>query len=206
MNKPFLWYLAKIDRVAAWTLLATMFLYFISGYGMTKGLINNTLAINLHNHWLPLILITSFSAHTCYAIHLALKRWRIWNQFTKILLFTVYVIFVGFFVYLNSFSAGFKTKNSSTMNSNQTPTPQTTQNSTVTNPTFFTLEQVGAHNKSSDCWIVLSRNVYNITDYMHSGPQSHIFCGKDNTTALSSAHGSRYSDYFSQYKVGVLRK
>jgi hypothetical protein len=103
MKRTFGWYLIKIDRMAAWALLITMFLYFISGYGMTKGLIDNKLAINIHNNWLPLILIISFSIHTCYALSLSLRRWKVWNIFTKIILFSVYTLFFIAFVYINSF-------------------------------------------------------------------------------------------------------
>jgi uncharacterized membrane protein YoaT (DUF817 family) len=40
MEKNFQWWLVKIDRVAAWTLLLVMILFFISGYGITKEIIN----------------------------------------------------------------------------------------------------------------------------------------------------------------------
>ena len=96
-------YLVKIDRVSAWILFATMLAYFISGYGMTKGLINAEIAANLHNEWLPLIMILAFCVHTFYAIHLAFERWRIWNIFTKALLVIFYTGLLSAFVWFNNF-------------------------------------------------------------------------------------------------------
>ena len=81
--------LIKLDRFFAWVLFATMLLYFISGYGMTKGLIDANLATKLHISWLTYIILIAFTVHTSYAIHLALKRWRIWNAPAKILLFLI---------------------------------------------------------------------------------------------------------------------
>lgn len=96
-------YLVKIDRLAAWGLLASILAYFISGYGMTKGIIGASLAVKIHNEILPLLAVVFFTIHTSYAVHLALKRWRIWNLFTKFLLVLAYLIFVGGIIYLDKF-------------------------------------------------------------------------------------------------------
>jgi len=218
MNKPFSWYLMKIDRIAAWILLVTMFLYFVSGYGMTKGLIDNELAVNIHNNWLPIILISAFSVHTCYALSLALKRWRLWNTATKIILVLIYIIFFGFFICINSFPSGINKKSTNTNNTiNQekeveeeddndavAPNQNTTTNSSKN--TGYTAVEVSNHNTVNDCWIIISSVVYDVSSYTHSGPQSHIFCGKDNTSALSKEHGLNYISYFTQYKIGDLTK
>ncbi len=64
-----------------------------------------------------------------------------------------------------------------------TPTP-------VATPSGYTAAQVAAHNSQGNCWIIVSGVVYDLSSYRHSGPQSHISCGGDNTSALTSAHGS----------------
>jgi uncharacterized membrane protein len=207
----------KIDRIAAWTLLITMLLFFVSGYGMTKGLINSQLAVNIHNNWLPIILISAFSFHTCYALSLALKRWKLWNTITRILLILVYILFFAFFVYINSFSSGFKKASSNTKSqtviqeseSEEDDTDEVIQNQNTsaapsTKNSSYTLAQVSTHNTTTDCWIIISNVVYDISSYSHSGPQSHLFCGEDNTSALSQAHGLNYTSYFSKYKLGDL--
>ncbi len=222
MRKNINWYLCKLDRISAWTLLATMFIYFISGYGMTKGLFDTRLATQLHNKVLPLVVLTAFSIHTFYAIRLAFKRWQIWDSFGKYLLILVYVIFIAGFLYLHFWYTKSLTKmtttNVQTQNQEETSddndekvkttTPEVTTPNQSTTPTtpakVLTTSVVAQHNSSGDCWIILSSVVYNISSYTHSGPQDHIYCGEDNTSALSSVHGSRYSSYFSSYKVGSI--
>lgn len=90
--------LIKIDRLFAWILLILMFVYFLSGYGMTKGIIEGKFASELHLNILPLAIIIAFAIHTSLAIRLALIRWKTWNAFTKILLAAIYLSFlIGFF-------------------------------------------------------------------------------------------------------------
>jgi predicted heme/steroid binding protein len=96
-------YICKIDRLSAWGLFIVMVTYFVSGYGMTKGLIPAEIAVRLHNNLLPLLAMFFFVIHTSYAIHLALKRWRIWNVFTKTFLILAYVAFLVGFVYVDRF-------------------------------------------------------------------------------------------------------
>lgn len=217
MEKNINWYLCKLDRISAWTLLATMFLYFVSGYGMTKGLFDTKLATQLHNNILPLVVLTSFSIHTFYAIRLALKRWQIWDSFGKYLLVLVYFIFIAGFLYLhfwytksltNASTSKVQTQTQITGNDvekTDTTTAEATTPGVTTAPTkTLTTTVVAQHNKSGDCWIILSGMVYDVSNYTHSGPQSHIYCGEDNTTALTSVHGSRYSSYFNSYKIGSL--
>lgn len=93
----------KIDRFFAWVLFASMTLFFISGYGMTKGIISSELAVNIHNKILPPIVIIAFTVHTWYAIHLAFIRWRIWNAVSKTFLFLFFLAFILYFGYINFF-------------------------------------------------------------------------------------------------------
>jgi len=95
--------IVKTDRFFAWILFISMLLFFISGYGMTRGIINGELAVNIHNKILPPIVIIAFVIHTWYAIHLAFKRWRIWSWFTKVLLALFFLAFIAYFGYINFF-------------------------------------------------------------------------------------------------------
>jgi len=223
MEKNINWYLCKLDRLAAWILLGTMFIYFISGYGMTKGIIDTKLATQLHNSILPLIVLTAFTVHTFYAIRLAFKRWGIWDSFGKYLLVLVYLIFITGFLYVNFWYTKAVTKATNTTKTqvqSQTtkkddesedegqkttvPTTNTTPTSSATQTKTLTTGVVSQHSSSGDCWIILSNIVYDVSNYAHSGPQSHILCGEDNTSALSNVHGSRYTSFFSSYKVGTI--
>ena len=96
------------------------------------------------------------------------------------------------------------------------PTPAattTTKSTTTPSPapvvpakTTLTPTEVKKHSSNSDCWIILSNVVYNITPYInnHTGGTGHIQCGADQTTAIGDAHGSKFNSYFSSYKVGNI--
>lgn len=102
-NNKYLPILIKIDRLASWILLIVFLLYFISGYGLTKGLIDTNLAREIHLQWLATIGMVAFLLHSGWAVHLALKRKKLWNKISRWLLISLWsLIFIGFF-YLNFF-------------------------------------------------------------------------------------------------------
>lgn len=84
----------KIARIAAWVLLIGMTLYFITGYGMTKGIINAEFAVRVHADVLPIIVGIAFLVHAGYATRLALIRWKIWRlPIAKIAWSTFFILF-----------------------------------------------------------------------------------------------------------------
>lgn len=99
MNRFFL----KLDRFAAWILMAVIIFYAVSGYGMTKGLIDRDIAQSLHLTWLGGIGIVAFVIHTFRGIYLSLLRWKVWNKATQGLLISFYVLLAGFFLYIHFF-------------------------------------------------------------------------------------------------------
>jgi cytochrome b involved in lipid metabolism len=79
----------------------------------------------------------------------------------------------------------------------------------------LTLAEVAKHNTSSDCWMVISGNVYNFTNYLraHPGGVSTMtpYCGKDGTAAFVSrggtgSHSSFASSLLASYFVGTLNQ
>lgn len=84
-------------------------------------------------------------------------------------------------------------------NSGSSTTPKTTTPVTPTTPakTTLTAAVVAQHNTKSNCWIILSGVVYNLSTYNHSGGASHISCGTDQTAAIHSQHGTKFDSYFS---------
>lgn len=96
-------YWIKLDRLAAWLLLLSMTLYFVSGFGMTKGLISYSAASYLHLDLLTLVVILAFTMHGAFATRLALIRWRLWAGPLKIVWVLFFVLFLGFFVYVDRF-------------------------------------------------------------------------------------------------------
>jgi len=80
----------------------------------------------------------------------------------------------------------------------------------------YTQEQVGVHNKSADCWLVVEGNVYNITDYLPKHEKYTIslpdYCGKDATEAWNTKgtkgepHVKKAKLLLKKYFVGELIK
>lgn len=77
--------------------------------------------------------------------------------------------------------------------------------------TPYTMAQVATHNKPTDCWTVISGQVYNVTPLVttHSGGAGTITtnCGKDGTANYNGQHGGKASiltTMNSMYQIGVL--
>jgi predicted heme/steroid binding protein len=89
-----------LDRIAAWVLLAGMTLYFLSGYGMSKGIIDPAFATRLHTDILPLPIALAFLIHVGYATRLALIRWKAWRWPGQIawVSFLILFLFASFFI------------------------------------------------------------------------------------------------------------
>ncbi|MFZ2782217.1 MAG: hypothetical protein WAZ31_09275 [Rectinemataceae bacterium] len=95
--------LMKIDRVAAWTLVAVVATYFITGYGMTKAIIPAELSKFIHDSLLPLPSAAAFGLHSAYGIHIALKRWKVWGKPWSIALTVYAILFVLGVAYMQFF-------------------------------------------------------------------------------------------------------
>lgn len=78
--------------------------------------------------------------------------------------------------------------------------------------TKYTLVQVALHNKSSDCWSVVSGGVYNLTSWIsqHPGGASAIIslCGIDGTAGFTAQHGGQGNPAaeLASLKIGVLQQ
>jgi hypothetical protein len=76
------WLLSRFDNVAAWLSAAVLFLYVMSGYGLTRpeptvrltaGIMTPDLAYAIHNHlYIPLLVVFVF--HTVMGLRRALIR------------------------------------------------------------------------------------------------------------------------------------
>ena len=76
------WLLARLDNVAAWLSAAVLFLYVMSGYGLTRpestvrltaGIMSPELAYTIHNHlYIPLLVVFVF--HTMMGLRRVLIR------------------------------------------------------------------------------------------------------------------------------------
>ncbi len=83
--------MSRIDRISAWLLLIFLLLYFITGFDTVKRVLLPQVSSLIHLRLFVLPVLTVFAIHTSYAVHLALKRWKIWNVATQVLL-SFYII------------------------------------------------------------------------------------------------------------------
>lgn len=77
-----------------------------------------------------------------------------------------------------------------TSGKNTATSPTSTQQS-LTPTDKFTVSDVAKHNTESDCWTIISGNVYDITSYIpyHPGGAEILrACGTDGTTLFNTRH------------------
>lgn len=95
---------------------------------------------------------------------------------------------------------------------NTTPSPVNVNVPTATS-VLLDAATVAKHNRSSDCWIIVSKGVYAVTGYLakHPGGASRIipYCGKDATTAFATqggtgSHSSSASADLAALRLGTL--
>lgn len=75
--------------------------------------------------------------------------------------------------------------------------------------TTYTLADVATHNTSSNCWVIINNNVYNLTSFIasHSGGSAVIIaqCGKNGTAAFNSGpHNANTLNAISSFLLGTV--
>ena len=193
-------FLIKLDRISAWILLGGMLLYFITGYGMTKGIIDPAFAAKLHLSYLTYVVAIVFIVHTSYAIHLAFKRWRMWNGFTATLLFLVYLFLISSLVYVDKYY-GKTDDEKSTAQNVETSTMSTTPTTTNSTPTqssqsvtpiakTFTVSELAKYNgqNGNSAYVAVDGQVYDLTSIFQNGKHFSHYAGTELTNAFYSYH------------------
>ncbi len=60
----------------------------------------------------------------------------------------------------------------------------------VAAPTGLTMAVVAEHNSSTDCWLTVNNNIYNVTDHLAPNPSGEAamaaYCGRDATTVFDA--------------------
>ena len=75
----------------------------------------------------------------------------------------------------------------------------------------YTASQVAKHNKATDCWTIVGKNVYNVTKWIprHPGGKSSIIglCGKNGTAKFTAIHSgsAKAKATLAGYKIGTLK-
>jgi Ca2+/Na+ antiporter len=96
-------FLIKLERFSAWVLLVLIVVYIISGYGITKGIIDPVFSRYLHDKLLAIPLFIFFILHVSISSSFALRRWKVFktsqsaNIYALILGLIILIIFLWLF-------------------------------------------------------------------------------------------------------------
>lgn len=162
--------------MAAWVLYFGMFIYFVSGFGMTQGIIDRELAAKIHLGPINIVMFLAFMTHSTYAIHLALKRNRLWNKFSQILLLLIIVVSTFFFVKI---VYGKKIKGVAS-----------TGGQIVEKQKIFTVDELAKFNgmNGSPPYVAVDGVVYDMTGVFEAGKHYSHFAGQELTNAFYKKH------------------
>lgn len=97
-------FLNQIDKFGMWILLALVLSFVLTGYGMTKHIMDPVLAKYIHTRLLPLPLLIFFCIHVVKAVRNQFKKWNLFNNerlldiyaYTLVFLVTIILIWLFF--------------------------------------------------------------------------------------------------------------
>ena len=96
-------WLDRIDNWGVWLLLFVVLAYVLTGYGMTKNIMDPLIAKYIHARLLPLPLFLFFLVHVLKPVRAQFKNWKIFKNdevldvYVYLLGLTVFAIFVWLF-------------------------------------------------------------------------------------------------------------
>jgi predicted heme/steroid binding protein len=178
----------KIDRISAWILLGSIVLYFISGYGMTEGIIDRERATVLHLNTLPLVALSAFFIHTFFAIRLAFIRWKIWNRVSMIGLFLLYVLSFFAFLYFELFFVSKFSDINTTMPQKSTEASGLIDTKTeVKNFSFSELAKYDGKNGNL-AYVAVDGSIYDVSNIFENGVHFGHAAGQELSDAFYTKH------------------
>lgn len=193
----------KIDRFMAWILFVGIVFYFISGYGMTKGVIDSNFASKIHLDYLTYVIFIAFIFHSAFAIRLAFIRWSIWQSYGKYLWLTGYILLIFGLVYFDKFYSNTKsdTVGQSENTSNEISNSNSANNEASTNSSIltdsgektFTIAELAKYDGSNGQpgYVAVDGDVYDLTSVFQEGKHYSHFAGKELTNAFYSYHAKK---------------
>ncbi|MFH1800908.1 MAG: hypothetical protein ABH891_08725 [Candidatus Omnitrophota bacterium] len=94
---------AAIDRHSRWILLVIILLFILSGFGITKNIMDPRLARQLHGNILPIPFYVLLLIHIFHPLPANLLRWKIFKSETVAAVYACILaaIFLGFFLWLH---------------------------------------------------------------------------------------------------------
>jgi predicted heme/steroid binding protein len=183
------WWILKIYRFSAFVLLVSLVLYIVSGYGMTKGLLDDGASKWLHLNLLPIIIAVAFTGHVSIAMRITMMRLKIWNKVTAAMLILVFALFLGGFIYIEYFY--------NPVNANGRAAQRQSQNIEKTvvlddssAEKVFTAEELAQYNglNGMPAYAAIDGIVYDLSGVFTDGMHNGIPAGQDNTEAFYIKH------------------
>lgn len=205
MNNSSSYWFVKIDRIAAWILLASMLAFFVSGFVMAKG-VGGTGAVTLHNSILPFVGGVSLLVHTFFAIRLAFMRWKIKTPVSMALLSGVYgVLFLALLygMFLMSPAKYSQSPGEKEIKVQTLPSQSTSQSKPEEK--VFTADELAAYDgkNGNPSYVAVDGVVYDLTSVFKNGIHFGHVAGKDLTDAFYVKH---VRSQITKYPVvGVLK-
>lgn len=92
----------RIDNYGVWILLSLVLLFILTGYGMTRHVMDPLLAKYIHSQLLPIPLFFFFLIHVIKPVYNQFKSWNIFKN-ERVLNFYVYLLMfvvIGLFCWL----------------------------------------------------------------------------------------------------------
>jgi predicted heme/steroid binding protein len=189
----------KINRFTAWILLFSILLYFISGYGMTKEIIDFKFSQLLHRTILPIIAFTAFTIHASLSIKISFMRWRIWNSISKYLLFSFFTVIYLLFLYIAfSYQKPITNPNLNTIQKESSLTNNQEQK-------IFSSSGLTQYNgkNGNPAYVAVDGIVYDLSSVFIDGTHKGYPAGQDLTNAFYTHHEK--SEITKYPAVGILK-
>lgn len=207
--------LTKFNRLSAWILLFGIALYFLTGYGMTKEIIDPVLASKLHLHqWLSIVIIIAFTIHGAFASRLSLICCQKWTPFYQFLWGIFFTVFFFGFIYIgliyqqptqntetsNTLSET-TVNNTNTTSSNQnsqTATTSTTTTEDTSETTVFSKSDLAKYDgqDGQPSYVAVNGVVYDVSSLFVNGVHRGCYAGQDVSSEFTNEHSSSYLSGF----------
>jgi cytochrome b involved in lipid metabolism len=201
----------KILRISAWLLVFATIFSLLSGFLAAKYFLAAGLGYSLPNYFhtiiIPLLFVPLFYIHSLNGMLLLFSRHKPLNKKSiKIIagaFWTILFLVFGFLYFAKNPATNTAANNSAV--------GKNLSNSTSTANIPLTLEEISLHNKTGNCWMIISNKVYDLSNYLnaHPGGAGTIlpYCGKDGTTAFEtknrgSSHSSNADNLLNSFYLG----
>jgi hypothetical protein len=189
-------YFYKALRITAIPLVIAGFLTLLSGFTTTKYFIvpglGYSLSYLIHTTIFPLVFMPLFFVHSLAGTLIIINRHqRINKKPLKMAVVLLWFAILGLFAFL--FAAQSPAAAGAVSGINTSVTGSLINNSLPGGAISLSLAEIAKHNSPSDCWIIISGKVYDVTAHLanHPGGAGLItpYCGQDATTTYDTKGG-----------------